>query len=152
MSHSHLLCQKTLQNLVHEQTNISSETAQLRRLNALFLISSGMSCKSVAQLHDTSVRSIQRWVKNYQLAGIDGLKDQKKEGRPPTISKQQWISLKKDFDKGPLACGVTTASMRNWRQRHWTVPQLAEHLGKEYGIAFSLRQYQRLIIQLRKKC
>jgi len=143
MIQPHKLCKEALQSQAQEQANNSDETV-LQRLNALLLICSGMSCKSVSELSGTHVRTIQRWVRNYESQGIDGLKNQKKDGRPSTISEQQWKSLKKDFAKGPLACDVTTR-----RARNWSVPQLAEHLGREYGITFSLRQYQRLIVHLR---
>lgn len=169
------ICLQALERQAQEQAKISDETVHFHRLNALLLVSDGMSCRSVAELYGINVRTVQRWVVNYQASGIEGLKDQQKDGRPPTISEQQWKLLKKDFAEGPVACGVATepvsrrksnpleehltqkkgrstyARMRG-RALRWDVYRLAEHLGKKHGITFSIRQYQRLLNQLRKEC
>ena len=38
---------------------------------------------------DVSQRTIKRWIKNYLKAGVDGLKDHSRSGRPPKVDKEK---------------------------------------------------------------
>ena len=59
------------------------------RLTVIRALVLGQKHNDLAAIFNVSIRSIQRWVTQFNIQGIDGLLDKPKSDRPPKISPKQ---------------------------------------------------------------
>lgn len=112
----------------------------LHRLHCVLLAIEGCSCSDLGKIFDAHPRTVQRWVTSFKEAGIMGLRDESKSGRPPKLSQPQLDALKSDVSRDPSALG--------YQARSWNGRLLVEHLNERYRLSLSVRQCQRLLRQL----
>ncbi len=72
---------KKLQQQVHE----SHERRLGRKLDAVLLREQGKTYPEISKCFGESQRTIKRWVRSYDLYGIDGLRE-KRSGRPTELT------------------------------------------------------------------
>ena len=82
--------------------------------------------------------TVRRWLHRFNRAGVDGLVDQPRSGRPPTYTPTEVgdvvaVSLTKPDDLGlPFAC--------------WTLDRLAAYLNEERGIAIKRSRIGEILV------
>lgn len=118
----------------------SAESRYAHRLHAVLLVGIGHSCYQVADWLGHDARCIERWVRAYDLLGVDGLKCHPGAGRPGRLTAAQSAQLVRDLANAPDGPG---------RQQCWSGKRLALHLERQFGVTLSLRRCQRLL-QLNK--
>ncbi len=109
----------------------------LQRLEAVLLVSAGNRCSFVAAWLDLSARTVERWVRAYQAAGVAGLHEAARQGRRPRLSPLQNPAFMGDVRAAPAALG--------YRHNNWSGKLLSLHLQQHYGLVLSSRQCQRLL-------
>ena len=116
------------------------DSAQLtHRLDAVLLVAAGRSCREVANWFGVDRRSVQRWVHNAYVEGLQGLVDCQRSGRPKSLSTQDLAELHSALALSPVQTGLDNA--------RWSGKRLACHLQNRYGLTLSVRTCQRWIAQ-----
>jgi transposase len=115
-----------------------SNTGRLvHRLICVLLVAEGRPAKEVADWLHVDLRSVQRWVHNAYICGVQGLADKPHAGRPSSLNEEQLQATLKLLHESPLVAGYADA--------HWSGKRLALHLQKTLGVTVSVRSCQRLI-------
>jgi transposase len=125
--------QQTLGNaLAH-----SNSGRLVHRLVCVLLVAEGRPVKEVARWLHVNLRSVQRWVHNACVSGVQGLAEGPHVGRPTSLSQQQLQATMQVLHASPQTSG--------YAEDHWSGKRLALHLERTYGISISVRSCQRLI-------
>ena len=132
-----------LRDILKSESTSDAEKRYLHRLHCVWVVEKGCSCQQIAGWFDEHIRTVQRWVKHAQEYGIEGLKDEKKMGRPTKIRDDQRKMLIQEISKSPEDLG--------YYQVAWNGKLLQMHLHRRYGVELGLRQCQRFLCEF-KKC
>jgi transposase len=114
----------------------TSNVRVYRRLQAVLLVARGLSVPEVA--HSTATRrwAVYNWVRRYlRTHQPDTLQDATRPGRPPVAQEITDARIVAELQRDPLGLGYSTTG--------WTVPLLAEHLGRQYRCAISVPTLRR---------
>lgn len=130
----------TLQSVIKEEVFHSHESRFLHRLHCILLLGHGFSCYQLAQWFDEHPRTVERWAHNFLNFGIEGLRDEKKTGRPSKVRDDQFKQLRSEILKDPCAFGYS--------QNTWDGKLMKIHLLHNHDVNLSVRQCQRLLHQL----
>ncbi|MFC1602006.1 helix-turn-helix domain-containing protein [Pseudomonadota bacterium] len=130
-----------LKSTFKEEINNSSESHFLHRLHCVLLVSKGCCCQQVAEWFGMHQRTVERWVHYFKEYGVEGLKDEQKTGRPTKVRDDQLKQLQCDMLFKP--------SEFRYNKDKWSGKLLKTHLKQRYDIEMSVRQCQRLLLQLR---
>jgi transposase len=109
----------------------------VHRAHCVLLVTAGRSCYEVGAWFGRDPRTIERWVRSYDLYGVSGLKPRSSSGRPATLTVNQLRQLERDLTLAPTAF--------NYDYVHWTGSVLACHLRRVYAIELSVRHCQRML-------
>lgn len=131
---------KLVQSTIRREIERDEASRYAHRLDALLLVAAGRSCSEVAQWFGQNASTVQRWVRRYRARGLEGLHEEERSGRPPSLDSIQWRRLEGDLRKTPRYFGFSS--------RLWDGPTFAEHLRRCYGVDLGLRQCQRLFRQM----
>lgn len=113
-----------------------------RRLLAVKLLAEGLSAGEVSRLCGISRWMVYRWLERYLLLRrVEALEDEPRSGRPRTAPALTGEMLAEEVRKNPHEEGYATNG--------WTVPLLAAHLHRRYGIEVSERTLRRRMHALR---
>jgi len=126
--------------IIRDEIHCTCETRFQHRLHGILLICDGKTCAEVVALFDDSLRTVQYWVKRYNEAGIDGLRDPDRVGRNPRLLPGDRDVLAKDLRRSPREFGYT--------QNLWDGKLLSHHLKEKFNIELKVRQCQYLFHQL----
>ena len=110
----------------------TNETRLQHRLHCILLICDGKTSAEVTALFGDSLRAIQYWVKQYNEAGIEGLRDPTRLGRIPRLSPDDKEILARDLRSSPREFGYT--------QNLWDGKLLSHHLKQKFNIELKIRQ------------
>ncbi len=99
-----------------------SKRAHFRML-AIKSLLLGVAHDTAAELFNVSRRTLFNWIACFNEAGIDGLIERPRSGRPRKIPPAQTASLRKTFEH-PEAAG----------QRHWTAKKFHGYLNEAAGL------------------
>jgi transposase len=126
----------------------SEDSRYDHRLHAVLLVCQGLSCPEVSKILGDSPRTIEYWVKDLNEKGFEGLREEKRSGRPSVIDGTRLSSIDSDLKQNPTSFGY----MKNI----WDGKMLSHHLKEKYDIKLGVRQCQRLFNQLdfrqKKQC
>lgn len=129
-----------LQKVLHRYMQDSTDLRSFHRLHCVLMVSEGKSCTEVSTLFGDGISSVERWVQQYRLEGIEGLMDKPRTGRRQKLTDKQRELLKLDLALQPSAFGYTTVK--------WSGPLLSLHIRQRFGIELSSRQSLRLLQKL----
>lgn len=115
----------------------SSESRYDHRLHGVLLVSRGLSCNAAARLLDQSPRSVQYWIRSFQEAGMAGLRERERPGRPRRLRPGQLERLRRQVCARPGEAG--------YAEQRWDGRLLKRHLRSVYRVSLGLRQCQRLL-------
>lgn len=132
-----------LRSAIRRQVSGSRDMRACYRALCVLLIAEGQRPHEVADWLGEHTRTLERWRKRFVEQGLCGLKDETSPGRPPRLSDEQWRRLGHDLRRPPADFGLDGKT--------WQGKLLREHLDARYGVAFSLRQCQRLLKQHRQR-
>lgn len=121
---------------IQQEIGRSEESRYDHRLHGILLITTGQSCRQVAELFGENGTTVQRWVQRFEKGGLDALREGERPGRPRLLEAAQWRKLQGDLRKSPRDFG--------WAANLWDGPVLCEHLRQHYKVALGVRQCQRI--------
>jgi transposase len=114
----------------------SEESRYDHRLHGVLLVSHGISCYQVAEWLGQDPRTIQRWVKRFEIRGFAGLQEGQRPGRPSMLQPAQWEEIGRVLRQPPQRLG--------YHQNLWDGKLLGHHLANAYGVDLGVRQCQRM--------
>jgi transposase len=126
--------------IIKDEIHRTNETRFQHRLHCILLIGDGKTCAEVVALFGDSLRTVQYWVKRYNEAGIDGLRDPTRLGRDPKLLPRDKDVLAQDLRRSPREFGYT--------QNLWDGKLLSHHLKERFNVELKVRQCQYLFHQL----
>src|SRR5512138_1678036 len=116
-----------------EQTHIErlarSRTAAAReveRAQMVWYSHQGESVQRLAERLDVCTATVRFWIKRFNAAGIGGLNDEYREGRPATYKADEVSEV--------IALSLTDPQSLNLPFASWTLDRLAAYLNEEKGI------------------
>jgi transposase len=125
-----------LRALLRAAIKQSAQSRYIHRLHAVLLVSIGRGCYEVAHWLGDDPRSVERWVRTWELAGDDGLHDHRQGGRRTRLDFAQRGLLADDLAQKPSVLG--------YPQQDWSGKLIARHIEIRFGIRLSQRQCLRL--------
>ena len=126
-----------LERIVHAQT---APVRLARRVRIVQLAAAGVTAPAIAVQVQQSEKCVRRWIARFNAAGLEGLDDAPRAGRPRTypedaysrvIAKARALPPKPADGEVPPTC-------------HWTLDRLQAELAKE-GLPIKRSQIRRLL-------
>lgn len=107
----------------------------LHRLHSVVLVLRGFSCSEVARFYGNSERIVAYWLKRFEEAGIAGLEEGSRSGRPSTLTDAQLRKVQ--------------SFIKTSREKHESVtgPALAAFLKETFKVSLTVRQCRRILNQ-----
>ena len=103
-------------------------------------MTSGQSCRQIADLFGEDRRTVQRWVKRFEEEGLEGMREGERPGRPACLDAKQWKALGRDLRRSASDFGHVG--------HLWDGKLLSTHLKQKSKIALGVRQCQRIFRQM----
>ncbi|MDP2788795.1 MAG: helix-turn-helix domain-containing protein [bacterium] len=125
---------------IQQEIARSEDSRYDHRLHGVFLLCQGFSCPEVSKILGDSPRIIEYWVKEFNENGFEGLREEKRSGRPSVIDRTIINNIESDLRHNPGSFGYT--------QNLWDGKMLSHHLKEKYDIKLGVRQCQRLFNKL----
>ena len=109
-----------------------------KRLRAVVLNSEGhTSGGALAEILQAPRSKVSEWLQRYQTAGVDGLLEGYRSGRPSELTDKQEQRLGDILDSGPVAYGLDTGI--------WTSPMIAWVIETEFGVQYHPGHVRKLL-------
>jgi transposase len=89
-----------------------------RRLNAILWLADGVTIEEVANRLGISARQVRKWLKTYDVHGLDGLCELHYKGRKCQLDNAQTAELKQEIAKGQFN---TALQIVDWIDKHYQV-------------------------------
>jgi transposase len=127
----------TIERLMHAQT---APVRLARRARIIALAATGLSVPAIAVQVQQSQACVRRWIARFNAAGLDGLDDAPRAGRPRTYPEDAYsrvIAKARGLPPKP-AEGEAPPT------RHWTLDRLQAELAKD-GLPIKRSQIRRLL-------
>lgn len=125
---------------IQQEIARSEDSRYDHRLHGLLLVCQGLSCPEVSKILGDSPRIIEYWVTDFNEKGFEGLREEKRSGRPSVIDGTILNNIDSDLRQNPASFGYT--------QSLWDGKMLSHHLKEKYSIKLGVRQCQRLFNKL----
>jgi transposase len=107
------------------------------RIHYVLLFARGYSLKEIATFYEVEERTVVSWLERYQGAGVGGLDDLPRSGRPHVANGAARAEAIRCLDGTPEAAGVERTT--------WTRRLLQRHLGERLGCFLSRASMTRWI-------
>ncbi|MBX8632049.1 MAG: helix-turn-helix domain-containing protein [Thermoplasmata archaeon] len=128
-------------SLLWQEIKSSAEARYISRVHAVLLACAGLSSYEIAGMLGHSARSVEEWIKRYNKNSLDGLREERRKGRPGAISTECFELLVSDIEQDPSEFGYD----------EWNCRNLSAHLMRRYGIKLSERQCRRVLERLKER-
>ena len=118
-----------------------SRTASARaveRARIVLLSHQGDSVPEIAEKMVVCEATVRRWLRRFNRAGIDGLVDQPRSGRPPTYTPGEVGDVVAVSLTDPQELGLPFGS--------WTLDRLAAYLNEQRGIAIKRSRIGEILV------
>jgi len=125
---------------LQDEIRRSEESRYDHRLHGVLLVAQGLTCPEVAALLGDAPRSVEYWVRRFEEAGLAGLHEGQRPGRPRRLSPKQLVAIDAVLRKVPSEVGVAG--------NLWDGKTLAAWIERQYGARLGVRQCQRVFRQL----
>ena len=125
---------------VQEAIHSNPEGHYQHRLHVVLLVLQFRNIQYAASLYQEPKRTIQYWMQQFLLYGIEGLRDDVRPGRPSQLTASQKQALQKAMEGSPRYLG--------YEQTDWDGKLLSYHIAKKYHIALKVRRCQYLFHEL----
>ena len=114
----------------------SPQSRFVHRLHCVALVGAGRNCYEVAEVFGDDPRSVERWVREFQQRGIDGLREKPHSGRHATLADAQMRQLELALKSVPRDLGYAA--------NVWNCKLLRAEILRRFGVTMSVRHCQRL--------
>lgn len=107
-----------------------SRTAPAREVERAQIIGcshQGESVQTIARMLGRSEDTVRQWIKRFNAAGLSGLNDEQRAGRPPTYTPEEVSEV--------IALSLMAPQTLNLPFASWTLDRLAAYLNEVKGIA-----------------
>ena len=121
---------------LRQEAEHSPHSRFVHRLHCVLLIAEGRSCYEVARWFGDEPRTVERWVREFQQHGIEGLREKPHPGRHATLFDAQMRELELAFRTGPRELGYAANT--------WNSKSLRAEILRRFGVTLSGRHCQRL--------
>lgn len=111
------------------------------RIQAVALAKQGFNCPQIVQMTGYSRRAVQRWIARYNQAGIKGLIDKPRTGRPTKLSVYKQEQFCERVDAGPSDATATLYGR-----------DIQRILEKYFGVIYTLDGVYKLLHRLGYSC
>jgi transposase len=122
---------------------VRAKTAPVRlveRARIVLLCLDGLTAPTIAAQVGVNEKTARHWIKRYTIAGLVGLDDAPRSGRPPTYTadaQSRVIAKARSLPPKPEGAAVPPTC-------HWTLDRLTEELNKD-GVPIKRSQVRRLL-------
>jgi transposase len=111
------------------------------RLYAIYQVSLGQPSRKLEELYNTSFKQITNWVHQFEIAGINGLRDKEGRGRKSKLKGIELTRVKELLStESPVDHGFNRAT--------WSGPILIQWIKKQYGFEYKKAQIYNIIKSL----
>jgi transposase len=114
----------------------SEESRYDHRLHAMLLIARGLSAREAASELGDAPRTVELWVHRFQKAGLKGLHEVRRPGRPSRLSQEQISRVQLVLRSDPADAGLNADA--------WDSNTLSIHL-RSLGVRLKPRQCRNLL-------
>lgn len=126
--------------LIKREIARSDESRYDHRLHAVLMVGQGMSCAAVAGWFEQDQRTIERWIRRFNLQGLDGLREGEHSGRRTRLTETQWADVGIALRTDPRELG--------YNQNLWDGKLLSHHLAEHHDVILGVRECQRIFHRL----
>lgn len=127
--------QKAINKLARSRT---APARVVERARILQLASTRLRLPAIAQQLKLSQATVRTWLKRFNHAGLRGLNDRDRKGRPVTYTSEQVAEL--------IALSLTDPRQLGLPFGCWTMERLAAYLNEHNGIAIKRSRISELLI------
>jgi transposase len=121
---------------LQDEIRRSEESRYDHRLHAILLIAKGLSAREAANRLGDAARTVEFWVHRFQEAGLEGLHEVRRPGRPSRLSPEQIAQVQSVLRSAPADAGLTADA--------WDSNTLSIHL-RSLGVRLQPRQCRNLL-------
>jgi transposase len=114
---------RAIKQLAHSRTE---PAGLVQRAQIILLSREGKRVMEVAEQLHLCDRTVRRWIYRFNEAGVEGLRDSSRSGRPPTYSEEQRSEV--------VAASLTDPQSLELPFGTWTLDRLQAYLNDEKGI------------------
>jgi len=107
------------------------------RLHAIVLNIEGTCAPQIDKIIKVHRSTVNIWLRNWQEAGMEGILEGHRSGRPPAMSAAQRQELADILDSGPVAYGFTSGV--------WTSPMVTRVIKEEFSITYNPAHVSRIL-------
>jgi transposase len=119
----------------------ATDVPHYRRVQAVLLVARGLPIAQVGEITGATADAVYDWVRRYRRTHRpEDLADAARPGRPRAAAGITDTRILRQFRRDPLRLGYHATG--------WTVPLLAEHLGRMYGCPITARTLRRRLRDL----
>jgi transposase len=136
--------QTKIVRLTHAQ---SAPVRLARRAHIIYLAAQGLTAPQIAQQLQISEKAVRQWLKRFETAGVAGLEDAPRSGRPSTYRPDETnrvIAKARSLPPKPQHPQQEAQDAQEPVTCHWTLDRLQGELAKE-GIPIKRSQIRRLL-------
>jgi transposase len=127
--------QAAVERLAHSRT---APARQVERARIIWRASRGEDVARIAEQLRLTAHTVRVWIHRFQAAGLDGLADQARTGRPPTYAPEQVAIV--------VATALTDPKTLDLPFASWTLDRLAAHLNERKGIAIKRSRIDEILV------
>ena len=125
---------------LQDEIRRTDESRYDHRLHAVLLVAQGMTCRQAATVLGDAPRTVEYWVRGFERAGLAGLQEGSRPGRPRRLTDEHLKIIGQVLRKPPEEAGLTA--------NLWDGKALCAYLRREFGVGLGVRQCQRLFKSL----
>jgi transposase len=127
--------QAAIEKLARSRT---APAREVERARLILLADMGKRVPAIAQELELTETTVRTWLKRFNEAGLDGLQDRPRAGRPITYQPEQVAEV--------IATALTDPRQLNQPFACWTLDRLATYLNEEKKIAIKRSRIDELLI------
>jgi transposase len=122
---------------IEQAINHAPQPEVRQRAIAIRLLHLGHAPEAVAAMLAVAPSTIWNWHRRYRTAGVAGLVNRPKSGRPAKADAEYLAEVERALDTDPRALDYAFSV--------WTINKLRKHLEKQTGILLSYTQFRALL-------
>jgi len=131
---------KTVALGLQDEIRRSEESRYDHRLHGVLLVAQGMNCYQVSELLGDAPRTVEYWIRRFELNGLAGLTEEERPGRPRRLNEKQIESINAALRMQPTDFGLTG--------NLWDGKTLSAFVKSKWHVNLGTRQCQRLFRSL----
>jgi transposase len=124
-----------IKRLAHSRT---ASARLVERARMIWLASQGRRVAAIATALHVNAETVRLWLKRFNAAGLEGLKDAPRSGRPATYTPAQVGEV--------IAAALTSPQQLGLPLGCWTLDRLEAYLNEEKGIPIKRSRIDELLI------